>query len=407
MGKRFLEALPALLFAVAGVVVCFVIEGIHAELKADATFVSFCNVNSRINCDIVLTSPYAYLFGVTVSLWGLLFYAVVAGGTLAAAFLERARQREAAARFVFGLSLVGLLFSAYMAVVSFFVLQTVCLMCSALYVAGIGLFVAALRLRNRSGLTGGRSKAALREREARDRQMLVAGVGGGTLLAAAGAIAVAVGGGPGASRLSADEIRSQRPEIARWFGERPRVDVPSDGHALGAADASVVLVGFSDFECPHCARLDETLRELIRSEHPDLKVVFRHFPLSSDCNAAAASNFHRDACTAAAAAECAGEQERFWPYQQMLFEHQGALGRAQLLGYARSVGLDMAAFEGCLDSDRARERVRRDAELGTRLGVQSTPTIFLNGRRIEGAPKGDVLLDAITLARQEATVGGR
>lgn len=402
MAKRFLDALPAILFAVAGVVVCFIIEGIHVQLRADDNFVSFCNVNSRINCDVVLTSPYAYLGGVTVSLLGLLFYFVVTGAVVAAVVLDRVHQRETAARIVYGLSILGLLFSVYMAVVSFFVLQTVCLMCSALYLASIGLFASALRLRSRSAGPGARSKAALQERATRDRQVLVGGIGGGVLLVVIGVVSVFSGADSPGRQLTAQEIQVQKPELYRWYQERPRVDVPSDGHALGDPDANVILVGFSDFECPHCARLDETLRELVRAKVPGIKVVFRHFPLSSECNASAQVNFHTDACSAAVASECAAEQDRFWPYQHALFAHQGALGRPQLLEYARSAGLDVAAFESCLGSERARERVRQDTELGARLGVQSTPTIFLNGRRIEGAPKGEVLLDAITLARHES-----
>jgi protein-disulfide isomerase/uncharacterized membrane protein len=407
MAKRFLDALPALLFAVSGVVVCFIIEGIHDQLQSDVTYVSFCNVNSQINCDVVLTSPYAYLGGATVSLLGLLFYFVAAGAIVAAVVPDRARQRETAAQVVFGMSILGLLFSVYMAVVSFFVLQTVCLMCSALYLASIGLFASALRLRSRSAGPAARSKAALQERARRDRRMLLGGIGGGVCLVVIGVISVFAGAeGPG-PQLTAQEIQAQKPELYRWYQERPRVDVPSDGHALGDPDASVVLVGFSDFECPHCARLDETLRELVRAQLPGLKVVFRHFPLSSECNASAKVNFHKDACSAAMASECAAEQDRFWPYQHALFAHQGALGRPQLLEYARTAGLDLAAFDSCLGSERARERVRQDTELGARLGVQSTPTIFLNGRRIEGAPKGEVLLDAITLARHESTSRAR
>lgn len=406
MGKRFLNALPALLFAVSGLVVCIIIEGIHAELKADVTYVSFCNVNSRINCDVVLASPYAYLLGRTVSFWGLLFYGLTTATVVASVVLDRARRRETAALAVFGMSILGLGFSLYMAVISFFVLKTVCLMCSALYLASLGLFASAWRLRSTVAPLP-KSKAEVAARSAQQQRYVLGGVGGGLVFALIGIVSVFGGGDDAGGQLSAAEIRARKPDIYRWFKDRPRADPGPGGHALGPEDASVTLIGFSDFDCPHCAKLDETLRELIRSKHPDLKVVFRHFPLSSECNPAAQVNFHPDACSAAAASECAGEQGKFWPYQQLLFEHQGAFQRPQLLGYATEVGLDVNAFTSCLDSDRARDMVRRDAEEGQRLGVQSTPTFFLNGRRIEGAPKGEVLLDAITLAREESSASGR
>ncbi len=399
MQKRLLNALPALLFAISGIAVSAVIESIHAELQADVTYTSFCNINSGINCDKVLTSDCAYFLCVTVSRWALLFYVAVTGGLAAAVWLAKARQRETAARWVFGATALGLSFSVYMAVVSFFVLNTVCLMCSALYVVSLGLFFSAWRLRTVASVARtGHAKAAAGA--SGDRNVVAIGVGAGLLLVVS-ALASIVGAG-GGKRLSAAEIREQKPGVYRWFRERPTVTVSPGGHARGPADAPVTLVEFSDFSCPHCARLDATIAQMMRDEKPAVRVVFRHFPLSADCNPAAKATIHAAACLAAVASECAAEQGEFWQYQHTLFSNQDRFARAELVAYARDLGLDIDAFDRCLEGDEARERVRRDAEEGARLGVQSTPTLFLNGRRIEGAPKGDVLVDAITLAREDA-----
>lgn len=395
MQERLLKALPALLFAVAGIGVSIWIQSIHSELAKDVTYTSFCNINSRVNCDVVLTSPYAYFGGVTVALWGVLFYGLVTLAVVASAVPARQRQRELAAATAIGLSVLGLLFSLYLALVAFFILETICIMCSALYIVSIGLFASSWWLRPPPPprRRGGQAPS----RAAQNRRVLAVSVAAGAVLVLFGLWEVFGGRSP---RLDAEGIRREKPDLYAWFQARPVLDVSRDGHARGPADAAVTLVEFSDFDCPHCARLDEAINQLLRAERPDVRVVFRHFPLNSECNPSAQGTRHPEACQAAYASECAGEQTKFWQYQHILFSRQGRFQRADLVGYARQLGLDLEAFERCLDGEDVRRRVERDAREGARLGVQSTPTLFINGRRIEGAPQADVLLDAITLARE-------
>lgn len=403
MRERLLRALPALLFAVAGIGLSVWIQSIHAELTRDVTYTSFCNINSNIDCDRVLTSAYATFAGSTVALWSMLFYLIVAAAITCTAVLEPHRQRERAANLAIGLAILGLVFSVYMAVVAFFVLKTICLMCSGLYLVSLGLFATAWRLRPPPP-TRKRGGTTTQSRATQNRRVLTVSLAAGALLIGLGVWEVAADRSP---RLDADGIRRERPEIYEWFQARPVVDLEDGGHARGPGDAAVTLVEFSDFDCPHCARLDETITRLMRSERLGIRVVFRHFPLNAQCNPAAQGTRHPEACDAAVAAECAGEQDRFWPYQHTLFSRQGRFSRSDLVGYARQHGLDIEAFERCMDGGEARARVERDAREGARAGVQSTPTIFINGRRIEGAPKEDVLIDALTLARESKPSAAR
>lgn len=394
MQERFLKALPALLFAVAGIAVAVVIQGIHSELEADPTYVSFCNVNDTVACEPVLTSPYAKLFGVSVAIWAIGFYALVLLAAVAAFVARRAADRRKAAEALFGLAALGTLFSLYLAAVALFVLDYVCMMCGGLYVVSIGLFVSAWRLR--TGMGTGPGKGADTDQQL--RRVLLGGAGAGAVMVL---VSFAGASSDGPLVLTADEIRTQRPDFYRWYHDRPVVEVSSDGNAHGADDAPVTIVEFSDFGCPHCARLDNSLNQLIRAHRLDVRVVFRHFPLSSRCNDAMKADAHPQACAAAAAAECAGEQGEFWRYQHLLFANQKRFGAEQLRGYAREAGLDVPKFDACMQSGEALERVRRDAAEGEKLGVQSTPTMFVNGRRFDGAPQGELLLYALTLAAAE------
>jgi protein-disulfide isomerase len=133
-----------------------------------------------------------------------------------------------------------------------------------------------------------------------------------------------------------------------------------------------------------------------------VRLVFRHYPLDGRCNDQVAHGLHPMACLAAAAAECAGRQGRFWEYHDHLFRNQGALERESLFGFARDLALDLGAFRGCLDDPATMDRVRRDVELGAGLGVASTPTIFINGRRVDGALERHYYDYAITLETHPA-----
>jgi len=381
------------LFALLGIVVSLWIEVLHVRLDADAGYASFCNVNERVNCDLVLTSRYAKLGGIPVSRLGALFYLIVAAAALGIARAGRATTRVNLGKAVVGLSVLGFLYSAYMAAIAFGVLQTVCLMCSALYVISIGLLVAAWRLQTSLRLLGRRQRDQL---ETSDRAALI---GGGAAIGLLAMVVAYESLAPSALASTPDEIRQLRPEFYSWFYSQPTVGSYGDaGPTRGNPEAPVTVVEFSDFQCGHCAKLHDSLEQVLRRESGKVRVVFRHFPLDSNCNPKIPQRFHADACLAAIAAECADAQGRFWEYHSILFENQKQLGREFLIRYASDLGLDKDIFTACLTSDAPRLRIQRDVEAGQRAGIDSTPTVFINGRRINGALEPQGLADAFILA---------
>ncbi|ETX05902.1 MAG: hypothetical protein ETSY2_20275 [Candidatus Entotheonella gemina] len=129
--------------------------------------------------------------------------------------------------------------------------------------------------------------------------------------------------------------------------EPPKVDVSADDDpVLGATDAKVTIIEFSDFECPYCRRVQPTLKRLLKEYEGQVRLVFRDFPLS----------FHKNAQKAAEAAQCAGDQEKFWPYHDKLFE-QTALSPSDLKKYAGELELNMDTFNTCLDTGKYAQEV--------------------------------------------------
>jgi protein-disulfide isomerase len=123
-----------------------------------------------------------------------------------------------------------------------------------------------------------------------------------------------------------------------------------------------------------------------------VRLVFKDFPLS----------FHPGAEPAAVAARCAGEHGRYWEYHDLLFVAQPAFSRADLLIYARRLGVPEAAFSVCLDSGRFRDAVKTDVREGRSAGVSGTPTFFINGRRLVGSQPIEMFREAVREAIEDA-----
>jgi len=161
-----------------------------------------------------------------------------------------------------------------------------------------------------------------------------------------------------------------------------------DDDVLGSEDAPVTMIEFSDYECPFCARYFTQTYDQIKKTYVDtgkVKIVFRDFPLS----------FHPKAQKAAEAAECAGEQGKYWEMHDKLFENQQTLDIISLKRYANEIGLNIAEFSPCLDSGQMAAEVKKDFSDGQAAGVRGTPAFFINGRLISGAQPFSAFQQAI------------
>lgn len=164
----------------------------------------------------------------------------------------------------------------------------------------------------------------------------------------------------------------------------------------GNPEARAFIVEFSDFACPYCNKIRPALKEVLAEFPNDLKIVFKHFPLS----------IHPPAQLAHEASECAADQGKFWDYHDKLFEKTMEWYKAkdltgQLVEYAKGLKLDTKAFQGCLGSGAKKEIVRKNKEEGRNVFVSGTPTCLLNGRKVFTSHKPD---DMKELVRKELGV---
>jgi len=171
--------------------------------------------------------------------------------------------------------------------------------------------------------------------------------------------------------------------------ENPIVGISIDNDAvLGDDDAPITIIEFSDYECPFCTRFYLNTLPQIKSEYIDtgkVKLIYRDYPLG----------FHANAQKAAEAAECAGEQGKYYEMHDKLFDEGVNGGVSSFKQYAKEIGLNAGEFNECLDSGEMASEVQKDFQDGQRVGVRGTPTFFINGQYLSGAQPFEVFKQVI------------
>jgi protein-disulfide isomerase/Tfp pilus assembly protein PilF len=181
-------------------------------------------------------------------------------------------------------------------------------------------------------------------------------------------------------------LRETRQQYLERVHDHPSADAPlqttkvevsfDSGRVRGNPRAAVMIIEFSDFQCPFCRKIQPVLKNLLAKYAGRVSLAYRDFPLRG---------MHGQAELGAESARCAGEQSKFWEYHDLLFENPEKINRDGLLGLARTLRLDDKQFEACLSSGKYRAQVERDLQDGIRAGVLGTPALFVDGVLVSGA----------------------
>jgi protein-disulfide isomerase len=165
-----------------------------------------------------------------------------------------------------------------------------------------------------------------------------------------------------------------------------RQQVAAIGPSRGPADAPVTIVEFGDYQCPFCHRLEPKLESVIKQYPHQVRFVFRNFPLT---------DIHPEAMHAAEAAMCADQQGKFWPMHDAIYADSAPLNDSALRALAKQIGLDSQKFETCVRSEVPVKAIDADQQAGEDLGVEATPTLFIDGRYINGDIPREQLVSVI------------
>lgn len=332
-------------------------------------------------CADVLASPWAIgPGGIPTATYGAVYF-----GALGLWYLVvgRARGRGRLWQALpLGLNVAGALFSAYLLSVMLGGLRSVCWWCTLTHLINFVLLFLAWKL--------------FRPREGEEGWPPLRLAFAGMLLMIAWAVlclqGVMVSAARKAARDAADYARTfyEDVDLQRYLQQRQAstaIPIRPDDPVRGNPSAPHTAVVFSDFQCPACRGFAEHFESQVLPAMGDrLRIVYKHFPLEPECNSLLQHTVHEQACEAADAAEAArsiGGSEAFWKMHDRLFANQAGLGQAPWPRLALEAGLDAARLSELMASRPFRDRIREDAELGRRLEIQSTPTVFLDGRKMD------------------------
>ena len=179
-------------------------------------------------------------------------------------------------------------------------------------------------------------------------------------------------------------------EISESLGKRYRPVTPkkldvSDAPMKGNPKARITLVEFADYECPHCKHFQPVLHQILDEFPNDVKLYFKHYPLPQ----------HTNARLAAEGAVAAQKQGKFWQFQDKLWEHQDELSPAEIEKLAKESGLDVAKFRQDVASEPVKGKVEKDKNEGASIGLQATPTLYIDGREYTDTRDADSLREWI------------
>ncbi|MBS1819214.1 MAG: thioredoxin domain-containing protein [Acidobacteria bacterium] len=380
----------ALICALVGLGAAGTAAWVHYRMFADPTYTSFCDVSTTVSCTQVYASRFGTFKGVSVSVFGGIWFAFAALLSVAG-MTARPSVRESIPGYLFAASTLALAVILYLGYASFVILKLVCVLCLITYAAVIGLFLI-------SGAATSFPMLSLPRRAVQDLKVLVSSpmaialavlwIGGAvsTLAlfpreASAASAAEAAGAGAEQGAPAAQVSQAQQTELERFMASAPRVPlvVPNDG-------AKVLVVKFADYQCPACAQAYEAYKPIFAkyaaSNPGQVKLVMKDFPLNSNCNPAVRTQMHAGACDAAVAVRLAAATGKAEQLEDYLYSHQQGMTPETV----RQAAKDIAGITD-IDTKYAQtlELVKGDIAMGQQLKVNQTPTFFINGVKIDGA----------------------
>jgi len=325
---------------------------------------SFCALSESFNCVTVATSEYSSFLGLPIALYGIEFFAAsLAVLMLSTLGIWRVRRWDS---LVFVAAGLGLPVCGLLAWISTSRIHSFCIMCGGVYGATLLLFVSI-------GLASKLKLRALLFRGPLEVLGLMKTAGGGTAVTLALVLGVS-------QFFWVPRLLNSEPGMLKhhYRGQITR------GLTMGPPDAPIQIEEFTDFQCPYCGRAHQTLMAVMKRFSGKIRLRHRDYPLDNACNPKIPNAFHPQACMAATYARCAAWQNKYWPYEEVLFTNRAFLAESDLKQFARQLKLDMTRLEACVKGGRARQAIQQDIQEGIKRELKGTPTFFVNGEVIVG-----------------------
>jgi protein-disulfide isomerase/uncharacterized membrane protein len=357
-----------------------------------------CRSDGVIDCDSILLTDYAVLFGfVSSATLGLMGCVFVLWCTINALINERVRLISWALLVLYFFAAIG--FSWYYVYIMLFEVDFICTWCLVTHAVNLFCLVTVL-------VFSIKKRNAFLTPELSTRAERAYFVAGGVLVS----LIVFLAAGLWEKTLGFDDTKGKLEELANdpavmmaliRSSRTYEVPVTAEDPVFGSPEAECSIIFFSDFQCPVCARTESFLRDLVKANPSVLRLVFKNYPLSKECNPVVRDQQggHHMSCPAAKAAYASfllGGSNTFWGYGQLLFDNQKQLKSEPWIEFAQRLGLDLTKFKDLMGSDSpVARKLAEDVDLGIKLRLTATPAIFFEGKIIPETFRGEYLISAV------------
>ncbi len=377
--KNFLTL--ALLFTLAAIGVHLYLTQHFFDLKAGASEgASFCNINETFNCDAVSASKYSAFMGIPMALWGAITNLVLLYFLLVSKF-NLVQDRSRASRYAFMLSLVTVAASLVMGTISLTAMSNICIFCVATYALSILGFICVWL--GADDVNPENLKEDLISVFTSERWVLGFAIGIPAIAFIAN-LMIADSYGLG----KANKIAAER--VAYWSASPEQKFDLSQGLTMqaGTAEPVMTIVEFADFRCPHCKMAAPSLHAFTKA-HPDVRLVFKPFPLDGTCNDAMKNGGDGISCGMAFAVMCSEKlAQKGWAAHDYIFSRQQEMTMAMnldsnLTDIAGHVQVKLEDLKACVNDPAQQDLVRKMAREGETAQIQGTPAVFVNGKLLQ------------------------
>ena len=373
-----------LILAALGIVVSSYSLMHHLELKSQGATDAFCNVNDTFSCDDVAKSKYAEgPWGNPLGIYGIGYFLSLMFLLLRAQIKKHTTESLHAYVVMTG---IGALASTGLGLLSFFSIGSLCLTCMTIYaICYLQLAVTLLSKeewpedsfepkRTINGLLNAATVVLLcllvfQQLKPIDSKSFVADEAG----------------------VQKNPMQVQQMLNSNLSAERYDIKLDlsaysglGEDYRKGNKFAKVKVVEFADFECPACRGAAANLKTVAEKFGDKVLFVFKNYPLDKKCNPEITGDFHKYACYAATMARCAGTYGKFWQMHDLVYNNQNDLSINNIEKWAKSLGLTQEQIDSCRNSEDIKKKILDDINVAKKANLQGTPTIYINGRRLEG-----------------------
>ena len=340
---------------------------------------SFCNIGQTFDCTAIEMSKYSeFIAGAPLSGFAIAGYVII---LMLALFAFGENFKKNIKPFLVAFTGIALLFSMIYLAIMITVIGKLCLLCLTVDAINLTLFILALKLPSKVDTSNGFTLTHL------------TGIGFSALLVAF----LFVRGLDPQAEMKKEDLN----DIIESVMNAPvtPLSIPTNAFSIGDANAPITIVKFSDYECPACKMGANAIHPLFKRYAKEVRFVFLNFPLATECNADTnlKHTIHKFACEAAAVAVCSGEQGKFQEAYETLFENQRDFEAGKIAEMLKSkvAEIDLEKLKACMTLPSTADRIKSDSQIGANLKVQSTPTFFINGKKVEGGLPTNLWIEII------------